>query len=118
MIKTIKKLLATIWDSLKKVFKAIVNFVNDIANWFKEKWKRVIKKHPNAKPIALRIQKDLENGNFNTVDLGLEKDVIVKTFYNETTGEIIEEETEVNPFNKVDEETKKKFGDKDLIVLT
>lgn len=117
MIKTIKKLLAAIWNSLKKIFKAIVNFVKDIANWLKQKFYRIVKKYPNAKPIALRIKKDLEEGNYNTYDLGL-KDVIVKTFYDEETGKIIEEETEVVKYNELDEKTKEKFGDKELIVFS
>lgn len=118
MIQTIKKILASIWDSIKKVFKAIVNFAKDIKNWFIAKYQRILKKYPNAKPLALRIQKDLEEGNFNTVDLGLEKDTIVKVFYDEKAGEIIEDEVEALKYNELDEETKNNFGDKELIVFS
>ena len=79
----------------------------------------VVEKHPNATPIALKIKEELETGNYNTIDLGLKQDkgYIVKTFYDENTGEILSEYTEIVEFSKLDNDTKAQFGNKDMLVL-
>ena len=46
------------------------------------------------------------------------KDYIANTFYDESTGEIIEEETEIIEAVKLDEDTKSRFGNREMIVLT
>jgi len=118
MLKRILELLGTIWNMLKKIFLAIVNFLKNIVSWFKNKYNQLIKKYPKVKPLALKIEKNLKDGNYNTLDIGLTKDnVIIKTFYNEETGEIIEDYTEVIEYDKLDEDTKNRFGDKDMIVI-
>lgn len=119
MFNSILNFLKQIWARLKKILVAIVNFIRNIADWFRTKFLKVKKKHPNAKPISLKIEKDLESGNYNTMDLGLEKEyAVVNTFYDENTKEIIVEETEVIQSDRLDAETIKAFGDKDMLVLS
>lgn len=119
MFSSILNFLKQVWEKLKKIFVAIINFIQNIANWFRVKFSRVKKKHPNVKPISLKIEKELDKGNYNTMDLGLEKDyVVVNTFYDEDTKEIIEEETEVVQSDRLDADTIRAFGDKDILVLS
>ena len=62
----------------------------------------------------------MDQGQYNEISIGLDdnKDYIANTFYDESTGEIIEEETEIIEAGKLDEETKSRFGNKEMIVLT
>lgn len=118
MFKEILNLLKGIWDKLKKTFVAIVDFVKNIGDWFKAKYNEVIKKKPKAIPIALKIKENVKTGNYETVDLGLKKQcVVVNTFYDEATGKILEDDTEVIESNQLDEETIRAFRDKDMLVL-
>ncbi|WOC51813.1 hypothetical protein BPO_1166 [Bergeyella porcorum] len=119
MFNSILKFLKQVWARLKKILVAIVNFFRNIADWFRAKFLKVKKKHPNAKPISLKIEEDLQSGNYNTMDLGLErKYAVVNTFFDEDTREIIEEETEVIQSDILDAETIKAFGDKEMLVLS
>ena len=117
MWNSILKMLSSIWKFLKKVYTAVVNFIKHLVSWFKNKYRQVIKKHPNVKPIALKIEKELASGNYNEVDLGMTTDVIVNTFYDESTGEILEDFTEVIEYENLDRETQERFGEKDMLVI-
>lgn len=118
-LKSIKEFLRKVWDKLVKIFIAIVNFFEHIISWFKEIYKKVVKKRPNALPIALKIKENIETGNYNTYNAGLkeEREHIVKTFFDHDTGEILTDATEVICFEKLDAETKKQFGNKEMLVL-
>ncbi len=120
MLNKIWELLKGIWNSLKKIFIAVFNFFANIVNWFKAKYFRVKQKYPNAKAISLKLKSLMDEGIFNEFSIGLNEnsDYIANTFYDESTGEIIEEETEVIRTNELDAETQSKFGNKELIVLT
>lgn len=119
MFEEILNLLKGIWDKLKKISVAIVDFVKNIGNWFKVKYNEVIKKKPKAIPIALKIKEYVETRNYKTMDLGLKKQcAVVNTFYDKATGEILEDNTEVIESNQLDEETIRAFGDKDMLVLS
>lgn len=119
MFEEILNFLKATWDKLKKTFVAIVNFVKNIGNWFRVKYNEVIKKKPKALPIALKIKKGLETGNYSTMDLGLKHEhVVVNTFYDEATGKILEDDTEVIESNQLDEKTIGAFGGEDMLVLS
>lgn len=119
MFDNLLKFFAKIWASLKKIWVAFLDFTKYIKNWFIANYKVVIKKYPRAKPIALKVKENLKNKNFNTLDLGMTgKGTVIKTFYDEQTGEILEDHTEVVEFNELDEETQRNFGDKDMLVLS
>lgn len=120
-MKSIIESLKKIWNFLKKIFVKILNFVINIFNWFKAKYQQIIKKRPNVKPIAIKIEKNLKDGNYNTVDFGLTNGVeacVVNTFYDEKTGEILTDDTEVIQAGSLDKETLDKFGDKEMLVLS
>jgi len=111
------EILYNIWDKLKKIFVAIFDFSKNIAMWFKNKYNKIIRKYPNVKPISLKIKKMLKDGDYNTIDIDLRKDVIVNTFFDEETNEILEEHTEVIEFGEIDKQTLEKFGDKEMILM-
>ena len=126
MFESLVKFLAKVWERLKKIWVAIVSFIRNIANWFKRKYQEVIQKRPNAKALSYKIKGKLESGDYSELDIGLddteetlsEKDyVIVNTFYDVDTDEILEEYTEVIESDKLDDDTISAFGDKDMLVL-
>ena len=120
MLNKIWELLKGIWNSLKKIFIAVFDFFANIVNWFKAKYFGVKQKYPNAKAVSLKLKSLMEEGQYNQVAIGLNEnsDYIANTFYDESTGEIIEEETEIIETKKLDTDTLSKFGNKALIVLT
>lgn len=119
MLNEILDFIVEVWERLKKIFRAIFNFFNDLKNWFVSKIKTVIQRHPKVKPISLRIKKALETGKYSTLDIGLSREeAIVNTFYDTETEEILEEYTEVVETNQLDSETIKAFGDEDILILS
>ncbi len=111
-------LLKSAWNALKKIFVAIFDFLKNLVNWFKSKYREVILKRPKARPIVMVIREEIEKGNYNTLDVGLKKQPpIVKTFYDEATDEILMDHTEVVEYGTLDSETQKAFGDKDMLIL-
>lgn len=122
MLDAIRKLLKRAWNFLKKIFVKVVNFLQNIVNFFKSKYDAIIKKKPNAVAVSIIIKENMEKGDYNNVkmsdfDTNLSKDKIINTFYDEDTGEILEEETQVISYESLDEQTKAQFSDKDMIVL-
>ena len=108
------------WDFIKKIAVAIFNFLANLVNWFKARYNRVKQKHPNIKAVSVKLKSLMDQGQYNEISIGLDdnKDYIANTFYDESTGEIIEEETEIIEAGKLDEETKSQFGNREMIVLT
>lgn len=111
--------LKKIWDFIKKIAVVIFNFIKNLADWFRNRYAMVIQNHPSALPIALKIKDELSAGNYNTIDLGLKQDkgYIVKTFYDEQTGEILSDNTEIVEYSQLDSQTKASLADKDMLVL-
>ena len=108
------------WDFIKKIVVAIFNFFVHIVKWFKAKYNNIKQKHPNIKAVSIKLKSLMDQGQYNEISIGLDdnKDYIANTFYDESTGEIIEEETEIIEAGKLDEETKSRFGNREMIVLT
>lgn len=118
LLKLITDFIKKFWNKLVKIFVAIVNFFRHIIDWFKAKYEAIIKKRPKAIPIALKIKDNIQTGNYNTYNIGLKKDKhIVKTFYDQDNEEILIDDTEVISFEELDDETKKQFGDKEMLIL-
>jgi hypothetical protein len=122
MLNKIWELVKVLFRKLKAIFIAIYNLFKNIVGWFRARFFRVKNKYPNAKPIALRIKSLKEQGQYSTMplDLGLnsQNTYIVNTFYDESTEEIITEETEIQETPNLDAETKARFGNNDMLVLT
>ena len=108
------------WDFIKKIAVAVFNFLANLVNWFKARYNRVKQKHPNIKAVSVKLKSLMDQGQYNEISIGLDdnKDYIANTFYDESTGEIIEEETEIIKTENLDEATKSRFGNKEMIVLT
>lgn len=111
-------LLKSAWNALKKIFTAIFNFLKNLVNWFKSKYREVTLKKPDAVPVALKIKELIEKGDHNTLNAGLKKQMIVNTFYDEAAEEILIDHTEVVEYGTLDRETQEAFGDKDMLILT
>lgn len=111
--------LKKIWEFIKKIAVVIFNFIKNLADWFKSRYAIVMQNHPRALPIALKIKEELSAGNYNTIDLGLKQDkgYIVKTFYDEQTGEILSDNTEMVEYSQLDSQTRASLADKDMLVL-
>ena len=111
--------LKKIWEFIKKIAVVIFNFIKNLADWVRNRIAAVLQNHPSAIPIALKIKEELSAGNYNTVDLGLmqDKGYIVKTFYDEQTGEILSDNTEMVEYSQLDNQTKAHFADKDMLVI-
>lgn len=101
-------LLRKIWGFIKKIFLKVVNFIKNIVNFFMNT-QRLKKLREDKNTIAISIKEKLDNGQFN----------IVNCLYDKTTEEIVDIETDAQGIEaeKLDKETKKHFGDKDMIVL-
>lgn len=118
MFKWIFDALKRVWDWIKKTFVRFFNFLKNLSGFFKGNYQEVKRKYPKAKPISLKIEKNIKKGNYNTVDIGLNSDItIVNTYYNEATGEILENDTEVVETEQLDQQTIDAFGDQDMLVL-
>ncbi|WP_233900865.1 hypothetical protein [Tenacibaculum piscium] len=114
MLDAIIGVLKEIWDSLKKIFTKVVNFFKNIVSWFKAKLNKH-KNNPNVTAISLKIKDDLKSGNYNTFNIS--DSTIVNTFYDKSTGSIIEEDTEIIQYENLDQDTKQQFSNKDMLIL-
>jgi len=121
MFKWIFDALKRVWDWIKKTFVRFFNFLRNLAGFFKGNYQEVKRKYPRAKPIALKIEKGLKSGDFSEMslaDLGIDGNVVVvNTYYDETTGDVLEDYTEVVGTDHLDQQTINAFGDKDMLVL-
>lgn len=134
LFETLKRFFLRAWDSLRKIFVRIVNFLRDITNWFTARYDEVINRHPRAEAVLLKIEETIHSLDYNTYDIGAEirerynsgafarKDInlkkgVVKTFYDHATGKILEDQTEIVEYNELDAETRNSFGNGDMLVL-
>ena len=116
LFETLKKFFLEVWGILKRICEKIVKFFAHIVNWFRAKYREVINQHPNASAIALIIDEKLSSGNYGMMDVGLKRGV-VKTFYDNDTKEIVMDHTEVVEYEDLDAETKRRFGNKNMLIL-
>lgn len=117
-MEQIIELLKKAWDFIKKIKVKLFSFTNNIINFFKAKIATLRKTRPDTKAIAVKIKKQFENGEYNTIDVGLDEETVVaNVFYDLDKEEIIEGFSEIVRAEKLDEETIRNFGDKEMIVL-
>ena len=102
------ELLKAIWNKIKKFFVKVLNFVNNIINFFRNP-ERLNKLKEDRDLIAVSIKDKLENGQFR----------VVNCLYDKVLEDIVEVETDAIGIEaeKLDKETKQRFGNKDMIVL-
>ncbi|WP_461830195.1 hypothetical protein [Aquifex sp.] len=106
MMDYIVNLLRSIWNAIKKIFRKILNFFNDIVDWFRAKIHKYIDK-PYIKAVAVRIDDALKNGNYR----------IVKCFYDTKKGKIIDEDLEGIEAEQLDDYAQDIFKDKPVVIL-
>ena len=107
MYDLIKELLKSIWNDIEKVWVKVVNFFKNILGWFQDT-ERLKKLQENNNLIAIAIKEKMANGEYN----------VINCLFDENTNTIENEETKVIQSKNIDKETKDKFGNKDLIILS
>ncbi|CCB80112.1 hypothetical protein HBZC1_11260 [Helicobacter bizzozeronii CIII-1] len=95
----------SVWEWVKRIWTRILNFFKNIVAWFKDP-NRLQRLKQNKKVIATSIKERLDNGEYG----------VVNCLFNTATGEI-EGEAEGIESEQVDEETQRKFGNNEMIVL-
>lgn len=134
LFETLKSFFLRVWDSLKKIWTRIVNFLRDITNWFTARYNEVINRYPRADAVLLKIEETIQSRDYNTYDIGMKiqgnfnsgaystknvglKRGLVKTFYDHATGKILEDQTEIIEYDQLDAETRNSFGNEEMLVL-
>lgn len=102
------ELLHKIWNSIKKFFVKLLNFVKNIANFFKNP-SRLSKLKQDSNIIATSIKENLSNGDYN----------VVNCLYDKETEQVVEMEENAEGINAeaIDLRTQQSFGDKTMIIL-
>ena len=96
------------WDQIKKIVVAIISFVRDIVSFFRDP-DRLKKLQEDQNRIAVSIKGKRKNGDYQ----------IVNCIYDRAKEELVapEEDAVLITGKQLDAETKKAFGNKDMIVL-
>lgn len=112
VIDNVQELFSAVWSFVERISEKIVNFVKNIVSWFKDP-SRYKKLQENKKLIATSIKQNLENGQFNVINClyDTEKEDIVGEY------DVSNQDTIGFEDSDLDSETKKHFGDKDMIIL-
>ncbi|MCL6591955.1 MAG: hypothetical protein K6U80_18650 [Firmicutes bacterium] len=106
ILEAIKNALKKIWEYIKKIFVKIIQFVENIANWFRSPERlRHIRDNKNNLPVV--IKEILASGNYN----------VINCLYNQEKEEIDDYQAEVVEGEKCDNDTLRYFGNKTMIVL-
>ena len=107
MWEAIKRLLADVWDLVKKIFVAIFSFIENIRNFFRDP-SRLRKLQENQNCIAVSIKEKLDNGDYQ----------VVNCLYDKEDERLVSPETDCEAVTsqKLDKETKDAFGRKSMIV--
>lgn len=104
MFEKIKEILESIWEFIKKIVVKTINFFRNILSWFKDK-NRLKELQKNDK-LAIVIKDNLTNGHYN----------VVNCLFDTNTNTL--DDTEVVQSKNIDQETRKHFGHKKMIVLS
>ena len=108
MLEAIKRLLADVWDLIKKIFVAIFSFIENIRNFFRDP-SRLRKLQENQNRIAVSIKEKLDNGDYQ----------VVNCLYDEVDEKLVSPETDCEAVTsqQLDKETKEVFGRKSMLVV-
>jgi hypothetical protein len=104
MFELIKKLLKDAWEWIKKIFVKVVNFIQNISGWFRDK-DRLKKLKEKNNIIAVSIKEKMRNGDYN----------IVNCLFDEETNTL--NDSEIIHSKDIDQKTKNNFGNQDMIIL-
>ena len=105
---TIWELIQAAWAWIKKIFLRVISFFRNIVQFFKERG-RLQKIQQNKKILATSIKQNLEDGNVN----------VINCLFDTERGDLVDEEidAQIMRAEDMDAETRKNFGNKDMIVL-
>jgi len=104
MYELIKELLASVWNTIKKIIVKVLNFFKNIVSWFKEPSRlRKIKEDKNK--MAIVIKEKMKNGDYE----------VINVLFDKNESEILD--AEVISAGDIDQETHNKFKDKDMVIL-
>ncbi|WP_104708361.1 hypothetical protein [Helicobacter ailurogastricus] len=106
IIENVSDFFKSVWAWVKHIYERILNFFKNIVAWFKDP-KRAQLLIEDKNKIAVVIKSKLDNGDYNTINC----------LFNTDTGQVEGEEALGIESEELDAETKKNFGDKDMIVL-
>ena len=101
------ELLRKAWEFVKKIILKIVDFAKNIVSFFRNP-ERLNKLKEDRDLIAVSIKENLENGQYK----------VVNCLYDKVLDDIVETDAVGIGAEKLDKETKQKFGNKDMIILS
>lgn len=111
------ELIKGAWDLIDKIFAKVFSFAKNLVGFFKAKIGLAKKRSANVKALSVIIKDKLKSGDFNEIDINLGNTQIVNTFFDVDKGEIMEDLSEVVGADSLDQETIRKFGNKEMIIL-
>jgi hypothetical protein len=142
LIGSILNFIKRVWDFIKKIVVKIVSFFKHIVGWARNALKSILQnkeeqnKENDLIPVVIKdivekqIKEKLKNKDeYSEVHIGLkeqvqkelenEKKLVVQCFYDRKKGEIVDWENTARVifYEDLDTETKRAFGDKDMIIL-
>lgn len=112
LFDAIAEFFRAIWSFIKRMVVGIINFFQNIASWFKTPRKLQMLKQ-NRKLLAVSIKRNLEDNNYNVINClyDTEKEDIVGEY------DVSNQDAAGLEASGLDSETKKHFGNKDMIIL-
>ena len=108
LLDSIEDIIMALWNYIKHIAYRILRFTNHIVNFFKDP-SRLRKIQQDKDIIAVTVKKNLDNGNYNTVNCLFDK--------NENTVVDMEKDAIGIESEYLDDEALRHFGDKDMIIL-
>ena len=104
-IDFIKEIFKEAWKYAKRIWVKIVNFFKNIVAWFKNK-DRIKKLQEDKNKTAVIIKEKLDNGDYN----------VCNCLFDTETNTL--DDSEIIQAENLDNDTKNKFGNQDMIILT
>jgi hypothetical protein len=127
LIDSIVSFFKKVWNFIKKIAVSIVSFFKHIVTWAQAVYKHLYQifrediENIDIVVIQESIEKNLKENNYSVTNAGLNefKQYLIQCAYNRRTGEIVdwENSARIISFNDLDEETKRAFKNKDMIIL-
>ncbi len=107
-VEELKNLIKSVLDFIKKIFVKIIEFFRNIVNFVK-KLHQKYKYRKGIKMVSVKINDLIKEEEYN----------IYTGVFNTETGELenYEEDSEIISGENIDEETKKAFGSKELVIF-
>jgi hypothetical protein len=108
LLEAIKSLLQAVWNFLRKFVVKVLNFFNNLVDWFKDP-SRLKKIRANQNVIAVSIKEKLATGDYQ----------VVNCLFDKSTEKLVDAQQDAVVYNaeNLDAETMKQFGSKEMVIL-